>query len=137
MNKSPTSRERSRKRYRTSLDTQDSQIGLGLSDNPEHTPPATTNSRISAGRIEDAQHVYNLKIIIPQHTEDSFRKQARDQRSTVIPTHRLLARGRGIFCLVFICTCYFHRLINIYPSKYILCFLSHVTSHSRASKALW
>jgi hypothetical protein len=54
VNKSPTSRARSRKRYRTNLDTQDSQIGLGLSDNPEHAPPATTNSRISAGRIEDA-----------------------------------------------------------------------------------
>lgn len=94
---SPTSGEPAHKRHRTSQDTQDSQIVLGLSDHPEHTPPAATNSRIFAGRIEDSQNVYNLKIIFPQHTEDSFGKQARDQRSAVIPTHRLLARGSALF----------------------------------------
>jgi hypothetical protein len=59
---SPTSEERDRKRHCTSQDTQDSQTCLGLSDHPGHTPPAATNSRIFAERIEDGQHVSPLRV---------------------------------------------------------------------------
>lgn len=95
--RSPTSGAPSPQRMYRSSNAQARRSDSGPSKSPECAPPAATNGRIYRCQMKDGQREVEMKFIFPQHTEESFKKQARDQRSVVIPTHRVVPPGAFLF----------------------------------------
>ncbi|KIW25755.1 uncharacterized protein PV07_08910 [Cladophialophora immunda] len=75
----------------------DQYIHPGPSPSGQNKFPTTSSSRIIEGSLRSNQNAPGIKIIFPQHTEETFGKYTQDQGPAVVPMHREFSHGDARF----------------------------------------